>query len=748
MQRIIAYFRQLDFNDFRQIFRLTQVLLWSFIGVIVLFLLAVNAGLLGEMPDLEAIQNPSNAQTTTIFSADLEVLGYYYTENRIEVEYKELSPYLIKALVATEDKRFYSHSGIDLKSLFRAVILTGFLRQNEGGGSTLTQQLAKNLFHNDFSRAGRLERMSQKLKEWLLAARIEKTFTKEEIINLYFNTVWFGYNSYGIKTASHTYFYKKPGQLNPEEAAMLVGMLNAPARYNPRLNPEDAQIRRNLVMRRMTEAGAITQKEYDSLAMLPVKLNFHNPDYREGLATYLREQIRQDLKKWCAQHKKEDGTSWDIYQDGLRIYTTIDSRMQQIAEDAVKEQLTWLQAAYFKEWKGKMSWKSGGRANPELLEKTIRKTPRYLELMEEGKSDADIMRLLQTKERMTVYSPSGPIDTVMSLIDSVKYSLQMIQVGVLAVDARNGQVKAWIGGPNIRFTQLDHVRKSTRRQVGSTFKPLQYAVALERNYVPCTPIPYTIPEFDGQKIWDPAGTDKWGEGDMVPMQDGLAFSDNRITAQLMAQFGPEALVDMAKRLQIESPLDPVPALCLGASDVSLYEMVGAYTAFANLGTYSRPYYISRIEDSKGNVLARFGPDQKEALSETVAWTTTQMLKGVVQKGTATRLTSRYGINFPVAGKTGTTQNNSDAWFIAYTPAVVIGCWVGFDQPSVHFASNSTGQGSTAALPIVGSILSRSARNSAIGISGADFAFPADSTFQVVFDCTAVPAAGDSSLANP
>ena len=748
MQRFLTFLRQTDFHNFRQVFRLTQVVLWSFVLIIALFFLAVNAGLLGEMPDLESIQNPRSTKTTTVFSADLEVLGYYYTENRIEVEYKELSPYLIQALIATEDKRFYNHSGIDLKSLFRAVILTGLLQQNEGGGSTLTQQLAKNLFHNDFSRAGRLERMSQKLREWLLAARLEKTFTKEEIINLYFNTVWFGYNSYGIKTASHTYFYKKPHQLAPEEAAMLVGMLNAPGRFNPRLNPEDAKERRNLVLRRMMQSGGISEKQYDSLALLPIQLNFHNPDYREGLATYLREQIRQDLKKWCEKNKKADGTNWDIYRDGLRIYTTIDSRMQRYAEEAVKEQLIWLQAAYFQEWKGKMPWKSGARANPDLLEKTLRKLPRYIELKESGRSEAEIMKQLQIKEKMTIYSPQGPLDTLMSPLDSLKYSLQMVQVGFLAVDARNGQVLSWVGGPNIRYVQLDHVRKSTRRQVGSTIKPLQYALALERGYVPCTPIPYTAPQFDGEAVWNPAGTDKWNEGDMVPMQDGLTYSDNRITAQLMSRFGPDALVDMARRLQIESPLDPVPALCLGASDVSLFEMVAAYTAFANQGTYSRPYYISRIEDSQGNVLAQFSPVQKEALSETVAWTTTQMLKKVVQKGTATRLASRYGIGFPVAGKTGTTQNNSDAWFIAYTPSIVAGCWVGFDQPSVHFASNATGQGSSAALPVVGSMLSKTYRNTGISINRGDFPYPADSLYQVQFDCDVVPVSSDSIVVTP
>lgn len=715
-------------SPFFEMFKKVQIVLWIFILFISLFFVGINYGLLGEMPDLEAIQNPNNAITTTVYTSDYEVLGTYYTQNRIEIAYQDLSPYLVQGLVATEDKRFYEHSGIDLKSLFRAVIRTGLLGQEGGGGSTLTQQLAKNLFHEDFMRAGTIKRMTQKLKEWVLAAKLERTFTKEEIINIYFNTIGFGYNSYGIKTASFTYFYKTPAELKPDEAALLVGMLNGPSFYNPRLHPERAIVRRNLVLRRMREAGYLTQKEYNEYSVKPIKLNFHNPDFREGIGTYIREQIRQDLKAWCEANTKPNGSKWNIYEDGLKVFTTIDSRMQQHAEEAMSEHLRELQMQFFKEWRGKEPWKFGSRAKPDLLEKMMKQSERYITMKAAGASEKQIKDAFNTKTAMSVFSwnaeKSSTMDTVMTPMDSLRYYLQMIQVGFLAVDAQSGAIKAWIGGPNIRYFQLDHARKSTKRQVGSTFKPFQYALAVERGFEPCTPIPYVAPQFEGNnKVWDPSATDRWKEGDLVPMQEGLWFSDNRITAQLMSETGPEALVEYARRLQIESPLEAVPALCLGVSDISLYEMVGAYTCLANQGKYSKPYYITRIEDKDGNVLARFGVQHRDAIPENTAYVTTRMLQGAIDKGTASRLRSRYGLKMPLAGKTGTTQGNADAWFIGYTPNLVVGSWVGFDQPSVHFASNSSGAGATAALPIVGGFLRKIYSDKTLNVASADFVKP-------------------------
>lgn len=739
-----VWFFKYNPKNFRDVFVRVQIVLWLSVALVILFFVGVNFGLLGEMPDLEAIQNPNNSISTTIYSADMEVLGSYYNENRIESSFDELSPYLVKGLVATEDKRFYSHSGIDLQSLFRAIVLVFIPGADGGGGSTLTQQLAKNLFHQDFEKSGTLTRLSQKLKEWVLAAKIERTFTKDEIINLYLNTVGFHYNSYGIKTASFTYFYKTPAQLKPEEAALLVGMVNAPARYNPRTHEDRATERRNLVLRRMAEAHILSPTQTDSLAKLKIKLNFHNPDYREGSGTYIREYIRQELKTWCDKNPKPDGSKWNVYEDGLKVYTTIDSRMQKYAEQSIQEHLTVLQDNYFKEWKGKEPWKYGMRAKPDLLDKMMKQSDRYQSMKAEGKTDTEIKKAFDTKIKMEVFSWHGDktqtIDTVMSPLDSLKYYLQIIQVGFLAIDANTGEILAWVGGPNIRYFQLDHVKKSTKRQVGSTMKPFLYGLALQRNYEPCTPVPYLPPECPGiDASWNPDGTDKWKENELVPMKDGLAASDNRITARIMCDIGdPNLLVQFAKRCQIESKLDPVPSLCLGTCDISLYEMVGAYSCFANLGTYSKPYFITQIQDKDGNVLAKFRETQIEAISEKTAYTLTEMLKGVINKGTGAAVRSRYGLTMPLAGKTGTTQANADAWFMCYNPDIVAGAWVGFEQPSVHFASNRSGAGATAALPIVANFLRKSFNDRALQLKRNDFSLPGDSTLALPnFDCKAV-----------
>jgi penicillin-binding protein 1A len=732
--------KKINLNNFWQVFRIVQIALWSFVLLIVLFFVGVNAGMLGAMPDLEAIQNPNNDVSTTVYSADGEVLGNYYSENRIEVGYEDLSPYLVKGLVATEDKRFYDHSGIDMTGLFAAVI-GPLVRHDRGGASTITQQLAKNLFHQNFHKAGRIQRAKQKLKEWILAAKIERMFSKEEIITLYFNTVEFGNQSYGIKTAAFTYYGKTPKELKPNEAAVLVGLVNAPAKLNPRKHPEKAEERRNLVLKRMLEANVISKEECDSLTKKKIKINFHSPDYREGIATYLRENLRQELKSWCEKNKKPDGTKYDVYRDGLHVYTTIDSRMQRYAEEAIKDHLKFLQESYFKEWHGKDPWKFGERAKPELLEKTLVQSQHYQELKSQGKSDAEIHKIFDTKTEMTIFSYNGDNgtfnkDTIMSVTDSLKYYLQIIQCGFLAVDVHTGEIKAWVGGPDLKYFQLDHVKKSTKRQVGSTMKPLQYAVAIERGYDPCHQVEY-IPPPCGDNKWNPAGTNKWKEGDLVPMQQGLWYSDNRMTANLMCDFGPQALVDMARKLRIESDLDAVPSLCLGVSDISLMEMVGAYTIFANLGEYSKPYYITKITDRKGNTLATFGQEHAEAISPTVAYTTTEMMKGVVNKGTAAAIRPHYGLgSLALAGKTGTTQSNADAWFMAMTPDIVAGCWIGFEQPSVHFASSGTG--ATAAMPIVGKFLSKSYGDYKLKLNpNAVFPSPPDSTISINFDCSVV-----------
>ena len=726
-------------KDFKTVFIYTQICFWSLVLFLVLFFIGVNYGLLGEMPDLDEIQNPRNDVSTTVYSSDYEVLGTYFTENRVEISYDELSPFLVQALVATEDKRFYTHSGIDLKGLFRAIIKTGILGQDAGGGSTISQQLAKNLFNKKVHR-NPIKRTLQKIEEWVLAAKLERTFSKDEIISIYLNTIGFGYNSYGIKTAAFTYFYKKPKELNVEEAAMLIGMLNGPSLYNPQKRPELAKERRDLVLKRMYEAKYVSEKQWKDYTAKPIKLNFHNPDFREGTATYFREYLRQELKNWCEKNPKPDGTKWDVYKDGLKVYTTIDSRMQHYAEEAAKTHLAYLQSTFFKEWKDREPWKKGLRAKPDLPEKLMKQSERYQMLKEQGKSEAQILKIFNKKIEMRVFAYDGDNgsfskDTVMSPLDSIKYYLQMVQIGFMAVNPKNGEIKAWIGGPNITYFQLDHVKKTTKRQVGSTIKPFQYAIAIERGYHPCTPIPYEAPQFDGvDATWNPSATKNWEEGSLVPMQEGLAYSDNRITAQLMKEFGPDALVQFCKTVGIESKLEAVPALCLGVSDISLFEMARAYTAFANNGTLSEPYFIKRIEDKKGNKLAEFYPKQKEVLDEKTVWVTNGMMKQVVNKGTAARLRSRFGLHMPIAGKTGTTQSNADAWFVGFTPEILSICWIGFEQPAVHFLSTATGQGSSAALPIVGDFLRRSFNDRSLKLGRSDFALPADTSFHEVFDC--------------
>lgn len=736
-------------QDFKSVFKYTQIALWSFLVFLILFFWGVTKGLLGEMPDLDAIQNPNNNVSTTVFSSDNQILGTYFTENRIEISYDELSPYLVQGLVATEDKRFYTHSGIDLKGLFRAIIKTGILGQDAGGGSTITQQLAKNLFNKKVER-NPIKRTAQKIKEWVLAAKLERTFSKDEIISTYLNTIGFGYNSYGIKTAAFTYFYKKPKDLNIEEAAMLIGMLNGPSLYNPQKRPELAKERRDLVLDRMFEAGYLNKKQVENLTSKPIILNFHNPDFREGIATYFREYLRQELKNWCDKNPKPDGTKWDIYKDGLRVYTTIDSRMQFYAEEAAKLHLAYLQSTFFTEWKDREPWKSGMRAKPDLPEKIMKQSERYLALKEQGKSEAQIAKIFNRKVEMTIFSYDNAAgdyskDTIMSPLDSIKYYLQIAQIGFMALDPKTGEIKAWIGGPNITFFQLDHVKKTTKRQVGSILKPFQYAVAVERGYNPCALIPYEPPQFDGvDATWDPSATKKWEDGSMVPMQEGLTYSDNRITAQLMKDFGPDALVEFCKTLGIESRLEPVPALCLGVNDISLFEMARAYTAFANNGTLSEPFFIKRIEDKKGNKLAEYSPRRKEVLDEKTVWITDGMMKRVVNKGTGAKLRSRFALNMPIAGKTGTTQSNADAWFVGFTPNILAVCWVGFEQPAVHFLSSATGQGSSAALPVVGEFLRRSFNDKSLKLGRGDFEMPADSTFSVNFDCDTVIAITDST----
>jgi penicillin-binding protein 1A len=686
-------------SEFWPVFKKFQLFnLGFFLLVIFVFILA-RLGLFGYIPKFDEIKNPKSVLATNIYSSDYELLGSYYIQNRTEVSYDELSPWLVKGLIATEDKRYYDHCGIDARGLFRAFIKPFLLGKNAGGGSTITQQTAKNLYYPE-SVSSRISRLFKKPKEWLIAIQLERNFSKEEIVAIYFNSIPYNYNAYGIKSACHTYFNKQPNELTLEEAALLVGMLKGPSYYNPRLHPDRCKTRRNTVLGLMSDAGFITSTQRDSAMKTDIKLDYHSSRNDAGLATYFRDQLTIDLKAWIEKHPKADGSKYNLYTDGLQIYTSIDSKMQTYAEEAVTEQLKSLQALFFKEWRGKDPWKSGQRANPDLLMKTLKRTDFYKELKEKGLSDRQIERELNLRRPMTIFTYNGERDTLFSMVDSVRYYKQLLSSGFVVLDPQSGLVKAWVGGPNFTYFQLDHVR-ATKRQVGSTIKPLLYALAIENGMSPSSTVPYTCPGIAGHEAWCPDGTGHWEEGTEVPISEGLKYSDNKVTAQLIKKFGAAALIKMARRLQITADMENAPAICLGTSDISVMEMAGAYTAFANKGIYTKPTYLVRIEDKDGHILDEFFPQREHALSEGTAYTTAMMMRGVVTGGTAARL-SRYGLRVFVAGKTGTTQSNSDAWFIGFTPELLGAVWVGADDPSIHFASTNLGQGAAAALPIWGS----------------------------------------------
>ena len=684
---------QIKNTSFQAVFKKFQYFNLGVFGCILLLFLMMRIGACGYIPDLEEIKNPKSLLATNIYSEDYELLGSYYIQNRTEVRFEELSPWLVKALIATEDKRFYDHSGIDFKGTMRAFVMLG----SDGGGSTLSQQTAKNLFF-DADRSSKIKRLLQKIKEQYLAVQLERNFSKEEIIALYFNTVFYNYNAYGIKTAAHTYFNKDQKELTLEEAALLVGMLKGPSLYNPRLRPESAFRRRNTVIDLLATQAIITTTVADSIKKIPIKLNYRSNSTDAGLATYFRDQISIDLKKWINEHPKPDGTKYNLYTDGLQIHTTINSKMQQYAEDAVQQHLKQMQKQFFKEWHGKDPWKSGERKNPTLLDKLVKKTAIYQQLKEQGLNERQIERELSVKRPMSIFSYDGDKDTLLSIYDSLRYYKQILQTGFVVVDPKTGFVKAWVGGPDFTYFQLDHVR-ATRRQVGSTMKPLLYGAAMDMGLTPQSTVPYECPNIPGNADWCPTGSGTWPIGTEVALSEGLKYSDNMITAQVMKIVGPEALIKMARKLGINSDMDAVPSLALGTCDVSVMDMAGAYTAFANKGIYTKPMYITRITDRNGKILDEFFATRKNELSERTAFCVISMMRGVVTGGTAKRLSSQYGLRSYIAGKTGTTQSNSDAWFVGLTPNLLGVVWVGCDEPSVHFASTGAGQGASAALPI-------------------------------------------------
>ena len=702
------------------------------IMAIVVFM--ASKGWIGQqLPSFEELENPKSFLASEVISSDQSVLGKYYIENRTNIHYYELSENVVHALKATEDIRFEDHSGIDPKGLLRAVLRAG----QAGGGSTITQQLAKNLFHEKPD--SKLERVIQKIQEWIISVELERRYTKEEIIAMYLNTVEFSSNAFGIKSAARTYFNKTPDSLNIQESAILVGMLQAPTKFNPARNPNNALQRRNVVLNQMRKYDFLTRTEFDSLKALPIELNFQNEDHNYGLATYFREVLRVDLLKWCKEHiNNATGKPYNLYTDGLKIYTTIDSRMQKYAEEAMREHMTVLQKKFDEHWKGKEPWSD----HPEVMQEGIRRSNRYIAMKAAGASKKEIDIAFNKKKKMKLFSWDRDIDTVMSPLDSVKFFKKILQVGFMSMEPHTGQIKAWVGGNDYRFFQYDHV-KDGKRQVGSTFKPFLYTLAMQEGYSPCFKVPNVRVTFDlpTGDTWSPENADA-KYGGMLTLKEGLAESVNTVSAFLMKQFGPQAMIEIARKMGITAPIDPVPAIALGTPDVSVYEMVGAYSTFANKGVWTQPQYITRIEDKNGNVLQDFVPRKVEAINEETAYLMTNLLQGVVQYGTGARLRGQYKFTNPIAGKTGTTQNQSDGWFLGMTPELVSGCWVGCEDRIVRFRTLELGQGARTAMPIWALYMQKVLADKNLNIYTGDFPKPSEPV-RVETDCSKYVQPGDN-----
>ena len=711
----------------------------TFLVFIVLFFVCVAKGVFGTMPSFEELENPQTNLATEIISADGKVLGTYYVENRSNVRYAELSPYIPQALVSIEDERFAEHSGIDEKALFRVAfgVLTG---NKKGGGSTITQQLAKNLFPRG-ENLSTPKLVLRKFQEWITATKLEHNYSKEEIIAMYLNTVAFGHNAYGIRSAANTFFDKSPKDLNIEEAALMAGVVNAPTRFSPVRNPERSIGRRNLVLQKMADNGYITQAECDSISQIPLDMSHFNVmDHNSGQATYFREFLRGELTEWAKNHTHPDGRPYNIYRDGLKIYTTIDSRMQKHAESAVKEFMgKELQPMFYRHWKNQKNapfYNITADEVDHILETSMKRTERYRTLKNAGMCMDSIKAEFNRPVEMTIFSWNGPIDTVMTPMDSIRYYKWYLQASLVSIESHTGHVKAYVGGLDYRFFKYDHVTQA-RRQVGSTFKPFLYALAMqEGEYTPCTRIPniqYSIQLEDGN-FWEPHNSGKH-IGEEVTLKWALAQSNNWISAYLMNRFGPEAVIGMARRMGVESPIEAVPSICLGVCDLKLIEMVGAMSTFANQGVYIKPMFITRIEDKNGNVIERFMPEESEAMSELTAYKMVELMKGVVQSGTGIRLRSLYGFTNPIAGKTGTTQKQSDGYFMGITPDLTTGVWVGAEDRSVHFRSTNLGQGSHTALPIWAKYMKKVYDDSSLKISKGDFPKPTTPGLDLNFDCS-------------
>jgi len=748
-------------------------------------ILVVGTGLFAEIPSFEELENPESKEATLLLADGGEVLSTYHIENRSYVDYDELSPYLVEAAVATEDVRFYKHSGIDFRSLARVGVKTLLLGQSsQGGGSTITQQLAKTLYPRE--ELGRripvvwqVKMVITKMKEWITAVKLERNYTKEEIMDMYMNAVFFGSNAYGIKSASQTFFGKEPSDLTVEEAATLVGMVNKPTRYNPALNPESSLKRRNFVLSQMEKAGYLTAAERDSISLIPIELSYQVLDHNSGIAPYFRDMLRRvmnakepkrssystyedyvadsllwaddGLYGWLNKNFKPDGSRYDLDRDGLRIHTTINYKMQQYAEEAVAEHLGLdLQKAFFRDLSKKrnapFSNDIDAKTRDRVMKQARRWSDRYRNMKASGASEQEILKSFGEPVKMRVFSwnAKGHIDTVMTPDDSIRYYKSILRAAFIAMEPNTGEIKAYVGGPNYRYFKYDNARQG-KRQVGSTIKPFLYTLAMQEGMSPCDKV-VNVPQtfIIGDTTWTPKSTDRdeW-IGRTVTLKWGLTKSSNNISAYLMKRFGPEAIVEMCHKMGVQSFLDPVPSLCAGPADLSLYEMVGAYNTYPSRGVHVDPIFVTRIEDNMGNVLSEFNARKREAISEQTAYLMVNLMQGVVNDGTAMRLRWKYGIKGELAGKTGTTNDQADGWFIGYTPKLTGGVWVGAEDRQVHFESLALGGGSNMALPVWGIFMNKVLKDGTLGISEQDkFIAPVGMTLNL--DCDGSDADAETS----
>jgi penicillin-binding protein 1A len=704
---------------------------WKCVGGFVLFIIliisATGLGLFGELPSFRDLENPKSNLASSILSEDKVELGNYYVQNRSNIRFKDISPNVINALVATEDVRFLDHSGIDFKRTFTIIFYN--LIGKKQGASTITQQLALNLFSEKARERSVIKRIPQKLKELIVAVKLERNYTKEEIITMYLNTVDFGNNSFGIKAAARTYFNTTPAKLNPAQAATLVGILKGTTLYSPTRNPERALGRRNLIMQKMVDEGFLDQPKADELKAQDLNLDLNRTSHSEGLATYFRAVLKKDIQDTFEEMsiRKADGSSYDLDRDGLRIYTTINSKMQRYAEDAQKEYMKTLQQQFNAHWKGRDPFKG----NENLIIQGMKRSDRYKMLKEEGLTDEEIKENFNTPTSMEIFSWRGNIDTMMRPIDSIKYYKMILRNSMMAMDPKSGEIKAWVGGISFEHFKYDQVKMGTR-QVGSTAKPFTYAVGIDNGLSPCyqvNNVPFTVTGYG--EPWTPRG-----HGSLpgyLTLRKALANSQNFITAWVMQQVGPTAVATLAKRMGITTDVPPYPSIALGSFEASVYDMTGAYSAFVNHGVWTEPTYLLRIEDKNGNILYERKPKVVQALNEQTAYVMTYMLKGVVEEGTGVRLRYRYGLSNPIGGKTGTTNDNSDGWFMAVTPQLVAGVWTGCEDRAIHFRSTNLGEGANTALPIFAIFIKKVYADSSLGIRKGDFEAPAAGS-SITLDC--------------